>query len=223
MRSLRSSVLSHSKCKEGQTKELNLIIKVDVQGTLQPIIESLQALSPKGNEGIKINILAAEVGNVSESDVMLASASGATIIAFTVAVDTAARRAAESQHVEVRQYDIIYKMLEDIELALKGMLDPVYAEKTIGVAEVRRVFKISRVGAIAGCYIREGEARRNAKARVKRGSQVLIASTGIESLKREKEDVREVRSGFECGIGLATFSDFQVGDSIEFFVTERVS
>ncbi len=212
-----------SQYKEGQAKELSLIIKVDVQGTLQPIIESLHALSPKNAEGIKINILAAEVGNVSESDVMLASASGATLIAFTVAVDNAARRAAEAQHVEIRQYDIIYKMLEDIELALKGMLDPVYAEKTIGVAEVRRVFKISRVGAIAGSYIREGEARRNAKARVRRGNQVLIASTTVDSLKREKDDVREVRSGFECGVGLSNFSDFQVGDLIEFFVTERVS
>jgi translation initiation factor IF-2 len=179
----------------GQAKELALIIKADVQGTLQPIIDSLKSVADKNAEGIGIRILSAEIGNITENDVMLASASGAIIIGFTVDVDNAARRSADSKGVEIRQYNVIYKLLEDIELALNGMLEPVYADKTIGTAEVRQVFKL-KVGNIAGSYIRDGEARRNA---------------------------REVRSGFECGITLNGFDDFHVGDTIEFYVSERVS
>jgi len=139
-----------------------------------------------------------------------------------VDVDTAARRAADTHKVDIRTYDVIYKMLEAVELALHGLLEPEYAPKTIGVAEVRKVFNISK-GNIAGSYIIEGEARRNAKARVKRGDQVLIEETNVSSLKRVKDDVREVRTGFECGISLEKFSDYQEGDLIEFFVMERVN
>jgi len=212
-----------SQYRAGEAKSMNLILKVDVQGTLQPIMDSLEQISQSAEGGIHINVLAAEVGNISESDVMLASASGAIILGFNVNVDTAARRSADSQGVEIRQYDIIYKLLEDIELALQGMLEPVYADKVIGTAEVRQVFRISKVGAIAGCMVREGEARRNARARVKRGGQVLAENISVSSLKRMTEDVREVRAGFECGIGLNNFHDFQQGDLIEFYVTERVS
>ncbi|MBZ0276319.1 MAG: translation initiation factor IF-2 [Anaerolineae bacterium] len=207
----------------GQAKELSLILKVDVQGTLQPVVESLNHLAEANSQGIGIRILSAEIGNVSENDVMLASASGAIIVGFGVEVDSAARRTSDSQGVDIRIYNIIYKLLEDIELALEGLLEPVYAEKTIGTAEVRQVFKIPRVGVIAGCYIREGEARRNARARVKRGAKVILESTSVGSLKRMTEDVREVRSGFECGVSLNGFNDFETGDLIEFFVTERVS
>ena len=207
----------------GEAKELNLIVKVDVQGSLQPIVDGLNDLSNNNDEGVGVNILAAEVGNVSEADVMLASASSAIIIAFTVGIDNAAARSAEAHNVEIRKYNIIYKLFEDIELALHGMLDPVYEPRTIGAAEVRQVFKISRVGAIAGSYIREGEARRNARARVKRSGKVLVENSGVKSLKRFNEDVREVRTGFECGIGLADFNDFEEGDMIEFFVMERVN
>jgi translation initiation factor IF-2 len=207
----------------GQAKELNLIIKVDVQGTLQPIIDELTRLSEKNPEGIHVRILQADVGNISENDIMLASASSAIVIGFGVNIDTAARRSADTQRVDIRQYDVIYKLLEDIDLALQGMLEPVYADKTIGVAEVRQVIRISKVGNIAGCFIREGEARRNARARVRRGGQVMIENTTVSSLKRHSEDVREVRTGFECGIALNNFTEFLPGDLIEFYVTERVS
>lgn len=206
----------------GETKELNLIVKADVQGSLEPIVNSLQELSDKNAEGIGVRILSSDVGNISENDVMLASASGAVILAFSVDVDNAARRAAETQRVDIRKYNIIYKLLEDVELALNGMLEPVYAPKTIGVAEVRQVFTISRRN-VAGSYILEGEARRNAKARVRRGDKVLVEETTVNALKRMKDDVREVRTGFECGISLDGFQDFEEGDRIEFFVMERVN
>ena len=206
----------------GETKELNLIVKADVQGSLEPLINSLQDLSEKNSEGIKVRILSSDVGPVSENDVMLASASGAVILAFTVGVDNAARRVAANQHVDIREYNIIYKLLEDVELALHGMLEPVYEPKVIGSAEVRQVFELSR-GNIAGCYVLEGEIRRNAKCRVVRNSKVLIEETGVGSLKRVKDDVREVRAGFECGINLDKFNDFKEGDIIECFIMERVN
>lgn len=207
----------------GKSKELNLILKVDVQGSLQPILDSLSTIEENNVEGIKLRMLSNGVGNISESDVMLASASGAIILGFNVDVDSAAKRHAESMNVEIRNYTIIYKLLEDIELALHGMLEPVYADRTVGSAEVRQVFHIPRIGTIAGCMVREGEIKRNAKARVKRGGQVVAENVSIASLKRVAEDVREVRSGFECGIGLSNFNEFQVGDLIESFVTERVN
>lgn len=207
----------------GEAKDLNLIIKVDVQGSLQPIEDSLQQIAKSNPEDVRLRVLSADVGNITENDVMLAAASSGIIIGFNVDVDSAARRSAEAQHVEIRHYDVIYKLFEDIELAIKGMLDPVYAPKTIGTAEVRQVFRISKIGAIAGSYIRDGEARRNARARVKRGGKVIMEDSSVSSLKRFNEDVREVRTGFECGIGLSAFNDFETGDLIEFFVMERVS
>jgi translation initiation factor IF-2 len=207
----------------GQAKELNVILKVDFQGSLQPIVSSLETISQNNPEGIKINILSADTGNIGENDVMLASASGAIIIGFSVDVDNAARRSADSQGVDIRVYEVIYKLLEDVELALHGMLEPQYADRQIGTAEVRQVFKISRVGAVAGSYVRDGVVRRNARARVLRSGQVLADKVPVGSLKRVNEDVREVRAGFECGIVLDGFNDFQEGDVIEFYVTERVN
>ncbi len=207
----------------GETKDLNLVVKSDVQGSLEPITESLENLSETNEEGIGVRILDSAVGNISENDVMLASASSAIILGFNVDIDTAARASAISQGVDIRQYNIIYKLLEDIELALHGLLEPKYEEHIIGVAEVRKVFKIPRSGHIAGSYIREGEARRNARARVRRGGAVLVSDLAVSSLKREKDDVREVRAGFECGIGLEGFSEFREGDAIEFFVMEQVT
>ena len=207
----------------GQSKELNLIIKVDVQGSLQPIVDSVKELSEKNAEGIKIRILASDVGNVTESDIMLASASHAIIIGFNVEAGSAARSSAQAAHVDIRTYNIIYKLLEDLELALHGMLEPKYEPKTIGMVEVRQVFKIAKVGAIAGSYVLEGEVRRNAKARVLRRDKVLAEGLTINSLKRFNEDVREVRTGFECGVALDGFIDFEEGDRIEFFVMERVN
>ena len=207
----------------GQAKELNLIVKADVQGSLEPIITELKKLSGNNKEGIGVKVLSSDIGNVSENDLMLASASDAIVIAFNVGIDGAARKIADSQGVDIRKYSIIYKLLEDIELALHGLLEPEYAPKTIGRAEVRRVFKISRVGAVAGSYVLDGEIRRNAKTNVIRNGKVIMENLSVSSLKREKDDAREVRAGFECGISLDGFNDFEDGDRIEFFVMERVN
>jgi translation initiation factor IF-2 len=212
-----------SQFKSGTTKELAVILKADVQGSIQPIVDGLQNMSGQNEEGIEIRVLRQEVGNVTESDVMLASASGAIIVGFNANADNAAQASAEAQGVNIRKYDIIYKLFEDIDLALTGMLEPKYENKVIGVAEVRQIFKIPRGGLIAGSMIKEGEARRNSKARLKRGNKIIIDNTTVSSLKRFQDDVREVRSGFECGIGLDGFNDYKEGDLIEFFVRQRVN
>ncbi len=205
---------------EGEAKELLLILKVDVQGSLEPIVNSLNELKV-GEIGLKI--LYAETGSITENDVNLAISMGAIIVGFNVEPDSPARRLAESNRIEIRLYTIIYELLEDIEKALKGMLDPVYEDKVIGFAEVRKIFKIPKIGKIAGCMVRDGEIRRNAKVRVRRGREVLVDGATVGSLKRETEDVREVRAGFECGIGVDGFEDFIPGDLIEFLVRERVN
>ncbi len=207
----------------GDAKELSIVLKADVQGSIQPITDELQNISERNEEQIGVRVLRQEVGRVTESDVMLASASNAIIIGFNVGADNAALASAEVQGVEIRRYQIIYKLFEDIELALHGMLEPKFANRVIGVAEVRQIFRIPRSGLIAGCMIRDGVARRNAKARVRRGEKLTIDSVGVASLKRFQEDVREVRAGFECGIGLDGVSEYREGDLIEFFVRERVN
>jgi translation initiation factor IF-2 len=204
----------------GEAKELNLIIKTDVQGSVDPIRDSLEEL---GDDELGVRILHAEVGNITESDIMLANASAAIVLGFNVRVDNAAQAMAEANGIDIRVYNIIYKLIEDVELALNGMLEPVYEDRVIGVAEVRAVFKIPRAGKIAGCFIRDGEARRNAQARVRRKGKLISESHEVSSLKRFEEDVREVRAGFECGVGLAKFDDFTQGDLIEFTVRERVN
>ncbi len=206
-----------SRFQAGEVHELCLIVKADVQGSLEPITNSLNELN-KGD--IKINVLYSETGNVTENDVMLAAASRAIVVGFNVQADTAARRLAEVEGVSIRQYNIIYRLLEDVEKALKGMLAPSFVEVIVGRAEVLAVFRISKVGNIAGCKVREGEIRRNARARVRRGDQVLYEGD-ISSLKHEKDDVREVRTGFECGIGFKGFNDLVVGDIIECFTLEK--
>ncbi len=205
---------------QSDTKELLLIVKVDVNGSLEPVINSLKDLA---TDEVGVNVLHADIGNVTENDINLAAASDAVVIGFNAQVDGAAEHAAAAAGVDIRTYNIIYKMIEDVELALKGMLDPVYEDKIIGVAQVRKVFKISRVGQIAGSYILNGVARRNAKARVVRDGKIISENHSVSSLKRFEEDVREVRSGFECGIGLDRFSNFREGDEIEFVVRERVN
>jgi translation initiation factor IF-2 len=209
-----------AKFQAGEAKELNLIVKADAQGSLEPIVNSLDKLST--DDGPKVNVLYAEAGNITENDVMLASASSAIIIGFTVAADAAAQRLAETHGVSIRLYDVIYRVVEDVEKALKGLLEPEYRPVVIGRAEVRAVFKIPRVGHIAGCYVREGEARRNAKVRVIRNTRVEFEGE-VASLKHEKDDVREVQKGFECGVGLKDFDAVKVGDLLEFFVVERVA
>lgn len=202
----------------GEVHELRLIVKADVQGSLEPIRNSLNDLS-KGD--IKINILYTETGNVTENDVMLAAASRAIIVGFNVQADVAARRLAEAEGVSIRLYEIIYRLIEDIEKALKGMLEPEFKEVFVGRAEVLAVFKISKIGNIAGCKVTQGEIRRNGKARIHRGDQVIFEGE-ISSLKHEKDDVKEARTGFECGISFRNFTDIQPGDWIECYTIERM-
>jgi translation initiation factor IF-2 len=201
----------------GEAKELSLIVKADVQGSLEPIMSEVGKL---GKGEIGVNVLYAETGNIGENDVMLASASKAIVIGFNVQADVAARRLAEKEGISIRLYDIIYRLTEDIEKALKGMLDPVVTEKVIGRAEVMAVFPISKVGKIAGCKVREGELRRNAKVRLYRGED-LVFEGEMASLKHEKEDVREIRTGFECGVGLKNFHNIEVGDELVCYVLEK--
>jgi translation initiation factor IF-2 len=202
----------------GEIRELRLIIKADVQGSLEPIITSLTEMN-KGD--ISINILYAETGNIGDNDVMLAAASKAIIVGFNVQAEANARRLAEAEGVSIRLYDIIYRLTEDVEKALKGMLAPEYKDVTIGRANVLAVFHLSKAGNVAGCKVIEGELRRNADVRVVRGGQAIFNGE-MASLRHEKEDVREVRTGFECGVALKGFNDFIVGDVIECYTRERV-
>jgi len=201
----------------GEAQSLNLVVKVDVQGSLEPVVKSLERLAGE----IGVTILHAATGDISESDINLAAASEAVVIGFRVSPDGPARRAATARNVEVREYDVIYKLVEDIQDALTGMLEPIYEDQAIGQAEVRQVFGITKVGRIAGCAVVRGIVRRNATARVLRDGEEIGRST-VSSLKRFTEDVREVREGFECGIGLSNFDDFAEGDILEFVVRERV-
>ena len=202
----------------GEAKTLNLIVRADMQGTLEPVINSLEEL---GNDEVNIKVLQAAIGDISESDVMLAEASDAIIIGFSVGVDKAAQVRAEASGIEIRRYDIIYKMIEDIEDALTGMLEPIYENVTIGHAEVLKIFKLRR-GTIAGCRVRDGIVKRNALARVQRGKEEIVANAKVETLRRFEEDVAEVRTGFECGIKLSADDDLQENDIIEVYERQRV-
>ena len=201
----------------GEAKELNLIVKADVQGSLDPIVSELNKLG-EGEIGIKV--LYSETGNIGDNDVMLASASNAIIIGFNVQADVSARRVAEKEGVDIRLYEIIYRMTEDIEKALNGMLEPETKEKIIGRAQVLAVFAASKFGKVAGCRVTDGELRRNAKIRLYRGTDILYEGD-LSSLRHEKEDVREVREGYECGVGFKNFNDIQVGDQLVCYVVEK--
>ncbi len=202
----------------GEARELQLIVKADVQGSLEPIMVELEKLG-QGEIGLKV--LYAETGNIGENDVMLASASKAIIVGFNVQADVAARRLADTEGVSIRLYDIIYRMSEDIEKALKGMLEPTVVEKVIGRANVLAVFPASKLGRVAGCRVTEGELRRNAKVRLYRGTD-LVFEGEMASLRHEKEDVREIRTGFECGVGFKNFNDIQVGDLLICYTLEKL-
>ncbi|MFN8555854.1 MAG: translation initiation factor IF-2 [Dehalococcoidia bacterium] len=201
----------------GKIKELNIILKADVQGSLEPIRTSLERLS---NEQVRVRIIHSGVGSVTESDVMLAAASKGIIIGFNNRIEPGALRVMAQEGVDVRQYNIIYNVVEDVEKALKGMLAPVFVEVIDGHAEVRQIIRISRFGNIAGSYVTDGKVVRNSTARVKRGAEVLHTGR-VANLKRMKDDVREVDTGYECGITLEDFDAFQIGDVIEFFHSER--
>ncbi|MCL5040153.1 MAG: translation initiation factor IF-2 [Firmicutes bacterium] len=208
----------YRRMKEGELKELNLIIKGDVQGTVEAVRQSLEKL---GNEETKVRVIHAGVGAITETDVMLASASGAIIIGFDVRPEPKAREAAETEKVDVRSYRVIYDAIDDVKAALKGMLSPKFKETTLGRAEVRATFKVPKVGTVAGSYVQEGKILRNAQVRLIRDG-VVVHEGKIESLKHFKDDVREVTAGKECGIGLERFQDVKEGDIIEAFIMEQI-
>jgi translation initiation factor IF-2 len=202
----------------GEVATLNLILKADVQGSLEAVTESLRRLE---RDEVKLAFVHRAVGGVTENDITLAAATNATILGFNVRPDRKARDLAEAEHVEIRSYEIIYKLLEDIESAMIGMLAPEYEEIVTGEAEVREVFRVPKLGGIAGCYVRTGQITRGTKVRFIREG-VIIWKGAITSLRRFKDDVREVREGFECGIGLSDFQDLKPGDLIETFEEKLV-
>ncbi|MFV1949734.1 MAG: translation initiation factor IF-2 [Anaerolineales bacterium] len=206
----------------GEEEELRLIIKADVQGSLEPIINSVQDLKSGGEQDIGVKVIHSGTGNVGENDVMLASATDAIILGFNVGPDNAAKRLANSERVSIRKYNIIYHLVDDIEKALKGMLEPVEKKILIGRAEVLAIFPSGKHNKVAGCRVDTGEIRRNAKIRVLREGKIAFEGE-ISSLKRHQDDVNEVRDGFECGIGLKGFSSFEEGDILESYVIEMVS
>lgn len=207
-----------SQIKEGDTKELNLIIKGDVQGSVEALRASIEKIKV---EGVRVGIIHTGVGAINESDVMLAKASNAVIIGFNVRPDANARVSAEREKVDIRLYSVIYKAIEELEAALKGMLDPVYEEKIIGQAEVRQTFHASKIGTIAGCYVTGGIIRRDAGVRIIRDG-IVIYEGKIDSLKRFKDDAKEVAQGYECGITIHGYNDIKEGDVLEAFILETV-
>ena len=207
-----------SQIDEGNMKELDIIVKADVQGSVEAVKQSLEKLS---NDEVRVKVIHGGVGAVNESDVMLANASNAIIVGFNVRPDAGALASAEQQEVDIRLYRVIYQAIEEIEAAMKGMLDPEFKEVVLGYAEVRQTFKVSGVGTIAGCYVTQGIIRRNADIRVVRDG-IIIHEGKIDSLKRFKDDAREVNENFECGLGIANFNDVKEGDTIECFVMEEI-
>lgn len=202
----------------GQIKELKVVLKTDVYGSIEPVRSSLERLS---SEKVMVNVIHAGSGSITESDVLLAAASKGIIIGFNSRLSPGAKQLADAEGVSIRLYDIIYKLIEDIDKALKGMLEPTYVDVVAGRAEVRAVFDGGRQGKVAGVYVRDGRIWRDAQAKILRGNKVLYESR-VSSLRRFKEDVTEVSSGFECGVGMENFSDFSVGDIIELYQKQRV-
>ena len=203
----------------GKIKELNIILKTDVQGSIEPIRMSLERLS---TDEVRVKIIHSGSGSITESDVMLALASKGIVIGFNTRPEPGARRQADVEEVDIRHYNVIYELVEDVEKALKGLHEPVYKDVVEGHAEVRQIFKVGRQGSFAGSYVRDGTITRGALVRVVRAG-APITSTEVASLRRFKDDVREVQSGYECGIGLANFDAFEEGDILEFYRRERTS
>ncbi len=204
--------------KQGDIKDINLIVKADVQGSVEALASSLEKIDV---EGVKVNIIHTGVGAINESDINLASASNGIVIGFNVRPDANAKKAAESEDVEIRLHRVIYKVIEEIEAAMKGMLDPEYEEKIIGQVEVRETFKVSKIGTIAGGYVTDGKITRNSGVRIVRDGVVLFEGE-IDTLKRYKDDVKEVAQNYECGITIKNYNDIKEGDVIEAFVMEEV-
>ena len=207
------------KIKEGEIKELNIIIKADVQGSLEALSESLLKLS---TSEVKLKIIHSSTGAITESDVMLASASGAIIIGFNVRANPRVVEVAEREKIDIRYYDVIYDAIQDIRNAMAGLLEPIFKENQIGRVQVKEVFRIPKVGTVAGCQVTEGRVERNANVRLLR-DDVVVFDGKLASLRRFKEDVKEVQSGYECGIGLENYQDIKPGDVLEVYKLEEMA
>jgi len=201
----------------GEVKELNVILKADVQGSIEPMRDSLERLS---TDEVKVRIIHSGSGNIIESDVTLAIASKGLVIGFGNSIDAGAQRLADVEGVDIRTYDVIYNLVDDVGKALKGMLEPTYVEVIEGRAEVKALFTTGKKAKVAGVSVSEGKASRGASVRVRRGEQIL-AESEVESLRRFKDSVNEVSTGLECGVGIKDFGDFEVGDILEFYRRER--
>ena len=204
---------------ETETKTLALIIKADVQGSQEALVQSLQKLS---TDEVKVDVIHAAVGAISESDVHLAQASKAVIIGFNTRADAGARKAAEGVGVAIRYYNIIYDAVDEVKAALSGMLAPEKREEITGLVEIRQVFRASKIGTIAGCYVLEGIVKRSSRARLLRNN-VVVWDGELESLKRFKDDVKEVRAGFECGLSLKNYNNYEEGDQLEVYDLTEVA
>jgi len=209
----------HEQIRAGEVKELPVILKADVSGTDEVLTDVLQKLS---TEKVKIRVLHSSVGAITETDVLLASASNAIVIGFNIRPERTAATLAEQEKVDIRLHTIIYELADEIKRAMAGLLEPVYKEVYRGRAEIREVFRISKVGNVAGCFVQEGSITRSSEVRVLRDN-VVVHTGKISSLKRFKNDASEVRSGVECGITVENFGDVKPGDILEAFVTERVA
>jgi translation initiation factor IF-2 len=203
--------------REGKIKELNIIVRADVQGSLEALVDSLIKLS---TDAVRLKVTRGATGAVTESDVMLASASKAIIICFGVRANPAVRAIAVSEDVDIRFYDVIYKVIEDMQSAMVGLLEPVYHENIIGRVDIKEIFHVSKVGTVAGCYVTDGRIERGAKVRLLR-DDVVAFDGKISSLKRFKDDAKDVPSGFECGIGLENYNDIKPGDILEVYTLEE--
>jgi translation initiation factor IF-2 len=202
----------------GDFKELNVIVKGDVDGSVEALTDSLLKLS---TQSIKVNVIHKAVGPIAESDVLLASASNAIIIGFQVRPTVGARKLAENEEIDIRLYSIIYDAIEELKQAMEGMLAPKEVEKVMGTAEVRETFRISKVGMVAGCYVVDGKIARNNRIRLIRDG-IVVYTGELSDLKRFKDDAKEVTHGYECGLSIKNFNDIKVGDTIEAFVMEEV-
>ncbi|MEI6513675.1 MAG: translation initiation factor IF-2, partial [bacterium] len=209
----------YQKLIEGEIKDLNVVVKADVGGSVEAVREQLEQMQ---SEEVVIKVISTGVGNVNESDVDFASAAEAIVVGFNVKIEPGAKALAERQGVEVRSYKIIYELLDDIEKAMKGMLEPKFEEIHLGNAEIRAVFKLTRSGIIAGSYVTDGKIQRNANARLSRAGEVIFTGK-IGSLKHLKDDVKEMAAGFECGISLDGFDEYKEGDIIEAYEVRQVS
>ena len=207
-----------AKMQEGEMKQLNLVVKADVQGSAEAVKASLEKIS---NDEVRVRVIHAGVGAINETDILLASTSGAIVVGFNVRADAAAQASAQRAKVDMRFYRVIYDAIDEIEAAMKGMLAPKFQEVIIGHAEVRQTYKVSAIGTIAGCMVKDGKVSRDAKVRVLRDN-IVIHEGEVGSLQRFKDAAKEVTAGFECGMSIAKFNDIKEGDIFECFVMEEI-